>query len=462
MVDSPPPLAPFCYRNRCENGAFGTLQGKPTAQVGGTQLASRAVAKPTFRTPKGTRDILPGEADRQRALVNAFGEAARRAGYGHVMTPMFEDLGVFKRLGESTDVVTKEMYDFVAKDGNHYALRPELTASVVRAFVQHRPLIPWKVWYEGPQFRYERPQAGRYRQFSQVGVEALGTDDPGIDAEVIALAWNFYQTLGLSEVTLHLNSLGDRTDRPAYIEALTNHFQENFDSLSEQSQFTLQVNPLRVLDSKREPDQSVIDAAPVMVDFLNGETAEHFAGVRRVLDQLEIPYEISPRLVRGLDYYLRTTFEFVSTALPGAQNAIGGGGRYDALAADLGGPDTPGIGFALGVDRILLACDEEGVFEAAPSLVDVFIIDVTGGDQAALLGAQLQTAGIATDRAYDSRSMRAQFKVADKSGAPLAVVVGEDELAAGTIQLRTLQGEEREQISVTRTTLIEEVKKRLT
>lgn len=378
------------------------------------------------------------------------------------MTPMFEELGVFKRLGEATDVVTKEMYDFVAKDNKHYALRPELTASVVRAFVQHRPLVPWKVWYEGPQFRYERPQAGRYRQFSQVGVEALGTDDPAIDAEIIALAWNFYRSIGLKEVTLLLNSLGDPTCRPAYLEALTAYFNDNLGDLSEQSQFTLQVNPLRVLDSKRDEDQAVIDAAPVMVDYLSESTGDHFAGVRRVLDRLEIPYEISPRLVRGLDYYTRTTFEFASTALPGSQNAIGGGGRYDALAGDLGGPDTPGIGFALGVDRILIACDEEGVFGAPSSLVDVFIIDVTGGDEAAVIGAQLQAAGIATDRAYDARSMRAQFKVADKSGAPMAIVVGDDELASEQVQIRTLQGEEREQISIARTTLIEELKKRLT
>ena len=420
------------------------------------------MAKPSFKTPKGTRDILPGEADRQRALVNAFGEAAQRAGYGHVMTPMFEDLGVFLRLGDSTDVVTKEMYDFEAKDGKRYALRPELTASVVRAFVQHRPLVPWKVWYEGPQFRYERPQAGRYRQFSQVGVEALGTDDPAIDAEIIALAWNFYASIGLTGVTLLINSLGDPTCRPAYLEALTAYFDENLGQLSEQSQFTLQVNPLRVLDSKRPQDQSIIDDAPVMVDYLSKETGEHFSGVRRVLDRLSIPYEISPRLVRGLDYYTRTTFEFVSTALQGSQNAIGGGGRYDALAADLGGPDTPGIGFALGVDRILIACDEEGVFAAPSSLVDVFIIDVTGGDEAAEIGSQLQSAGIATDRAYDARSMRAQFKVADKSGAPIAVVVGDDELAAGEVQIRTLLGQEREQTSVARNTLIEELKKRLT
>ena len=420
------------------------------------------MGQPTFQSPKGTRDILPGEADRQRTLVNTFGEAARLAGFGHIMTPIFEELGVFKRLGDSTDVVTKEMYDFVAKDGNHYALRPELTASVVRAYVQHRPALPWKVWYEGPQFRYERPQAGRYRQFSQIGAEALGTDDPGVDAELIAVAWNFFHSIGLRQVTLLINSLGDPTCRPAYLDALRDYFHTHLGELSEQSQFTLQVNPLRVLDSKRSEDQEIIDAAPVMVDYLSPETGDHFAGVRRILDRLGIPYTISPRLVRGLDYYTRTTFEYASSALPGAQNAIGGGGRYDGLASDLGGPATPGVGFALGVDRILLACDEEGVFPGALSLIDVFIVDVTGGDEAAELGSQLQAAGIATARAYDARSMKAQFKLAGESGARFAVVVGEDELNSGQIVVRSLQSAEREQTSVARSTLIEELHKRLT
>ena len=420
------------------------------------------MAQASFRSPKGTRDILPGEAERQRALVNAFADQARLAGFGHVITPMFEDLGVFKRLGESTDVVTKEMYDFVAKDNKHYALRPELTAAVVRAFVQHRPATPWKVWYEGPQFRYERPQAGRYRQFSQIGVEALGTEDPAVDAEIIALAWSFYESLGLRNVTLLLNSLGDDSCRPAYLEALTAYFESRTSDLSEQSQHTLLVNPLRVLDSKRPEDQEIIDAAPIMVDHLSPDTAEHFAGVRRVLDRLAIPYDISPRLVRGLDYYTRTTFEFASHALDGSQNAIGGGGRYDQLAANLGGPDTPGIGFALGVDRILLACDAESVFNAADSLADVFLIDVTGGDEASVLQRLLAAGGIASARAYDARSMKAQFRAADKSGARLAVIVGDDELAADSATIRPLTGENRDQVTVSTATLVDELTQRLT
>lgn len=419
------------------------------------------MAQATFRSPKGTRDILPGEAERQRALVNAFADQARLAGFGHVITPIFEDLGVFKRLGESTDVVTKEMYDFVAKDGKHYALRPELTAAVVRAFVQHRPATPWKVWYEGPQFRYERPQAGRYRQFSQIGVEALGTEDPAVDAEIIALAWSFYESLGLSNMTLLLNSLGDESCRPAYLAALTDYLTSNVSALSEQSQHTLQVNPLRVLDSKRPEDQEIIDAAPVMVDHLSPETAEHFNGVRRVLDRLAIPYAISPRLVRGLDYYTRTTFEFASHALDGSQNAIGGGGRYDQLASALGGSPTPGIGFALGVDRILLACDAEGVFPVADALADVFLVDVTGGDEASILQRLLAAGGIASARAYDARSMKAQFRAADKSGARFAVIVGDEELAASSATIRPLSGENRDQVTVPTATLVPELAQRL-
>lgn len=420
------------------------------------------MAKATFRNPKGTRDILPGDADRQRRLVDRFGERARLAGYGHIQTPMFEEIGVFKRLGEATDIVTKEMYDFADKDGRHMALRPELTASVVRAFVQHRPQLPWKVWYEGPQFRYERPQAGRYRQFSQVGVEALGTADPAIDAEIIALGWDFFASLGLGQVTLLLNSLGDETCRPAYLEALGAYFDRRHDELSEQSQYTRQVNPLRVLDSKREQDQAIIDEAPLMADYLSDETAADFATVRRILDRLEIPYTISPRLVRGLDYYTRTIFEYSADALDNAQIAIGGGGRYDALAGDLGGPDTPGVGLALGVDRILLACDAEGSFAQPPSLVDVFVIDVTGGDEAAALVRQLAAVGIAADRAYDQRSMKAQFRAADKSGARIALIVGDDEIASGEVTVRPLQGDDREQTTTSRATLIEELHKRLT
>ncbi len=388
------------------------------------------------------RDIMSPDAERQRALVDAFADLARLSGYGHIMSPIVEDLGVFLRVGESTDVVTKEMYDFEDKDGTRIAMRPELTASVVRAFVQHNPTsLPWKVWYEGPQFRHEKPQAGRYRQFSQVGIEVLGSDDPAVDVEVIALGWRFYQALGMNEVTLLLNSLGDESCRPQYFEALETYLRDRSAELSEKSQETLDKNPLRVLDSKRREDQQIIAEAPLMVDFLTEDSAEHFAAVRSGLESLGIPYEISPRLVRGLDYYTRTTFEFASTALENAQNAVGGGGRYDGLAESLGGKPTPGIGFALGVDRILLACDAEGVFPAPDLAPDVFIVDLVGGGEATALADQLRQAGIAADRGFDGRSMKAQMKVADRSAAPWAVIIGETELAEGNVTLRDMYGD---------------------
>lgn len=404
------------------------------------------MATPSFQAPKGTRDILPPQSTRQRALIDLFAEVVERASYGAISTPMFEDIGVFLRLGEATDVVTKEMYDFIAKDGNHIALRPELTASVVRAFVQHRPTTPWKVWYEGPQFRYERPQAGRYRQFTQVGIEALGTSDPELDVEVISLAADFYKQLGLQQVTLLLNSLGDETCRPAYLTALESYFRDNIDTLSEQSALTLDINPLRVLDSKREQDQSLIDGAPLMVAFLSAELAEHFDQVRSGLDQLSIPYTLSPRLVRGLDYYTLTTFEFAADALDTAQNAIGGGGRYDGLAESLGGPDTPGIGFALGVDRILLACDAEDTFPAPNIDPDVFVVDVSGAHVSLELTHDLRSHGISVDRAWDGRSMKAQMKVSDRSQAAFAVIIGEDELASDSVTVRDLRGDTGQQL----------------
>ncbi len=401
------------------------------------------MAEPTFRAPKGTRDILPPESGRRRALVDTFARQAELGGFGEVVSPIFEDLGVFKRLGEATDVVTKEMFDFFDKGDppQHLALRPELTASICRAYAEHRPVPPWKIWYEGPQFRYEQPQAGRYRQFTQVGVEVLGTDDPQADIDVIALGWRFYESLGLRQVRLLLNSLGDPSCRPAYLEALTAYLEARATDLTDQSRVTLERNPLRVLDSKRPEDQAVIDGAPLMVDFLSDDTAEHFRGVRTGLEALGIPYTISPRLVRGLDYYTRTTFEYTAEALPGAQNAVGGGGRYDGLVEDLGGPDTPGIGFALGVDRILLACDAETAFPTPAPSVQVFVVDVTGGSHALDVCERLRSAGIGADRSYGGRSMKAQMKVADRSGALLAAIIGDDEAAAGEVTLRDLRGD---------------------
>ncbi len=399
------------------------------------------MAQPLFRAPVGTRDILAPESARRRRLVRVFADLAERSGFGLLESPVFEDVGVFQRLGEANDVVTKELFEFFDKGEppRHLALRPELTAGVCRAFAEHRPVSPWKIWYSGPQFRYERPQAGRYRQFEQVGVETLGTDDPHADVEVISLGVRFYAALGLTRVRLLVNSLGDSDSRSAYDAALTGYLQSRRGELSEQSRVTLERNPLRVLDSKRPQDQPVIAEAPLMVDFLSGASAEHFASVRAGLDSLDAAYEISPRLVRGLDYYTRTTFEFVADALDTAQNAVGGGGRYDGLVEDLGGPPTPGIGFALGVDRILLACDAEGAFAGDPAPVQVFVVDTVGGQSAAVLCDWLRQAGLGADRAFDGRSMKAQMKRADRSGAVVAVIVGPDEQAQGTATVRDMR-----------------------
>jgi histidyl-tRNA synthetase len=369
-----------------------------------------------------------------------FADVVETAGYSHIIPPMFEDLGVFLRVGETTEIVTKEMYDFEDKGGRRVALRPEQTASVCRAFVEHRPVTPWKVWYAGPNFRYEKPQQGRYRQFDQVGIEALGVDDPQLDAEVISLAMEFYARLGLRQVRLAINSLGDSGDRDRYSAALRAHFAANLGALSAESQATLERNPLRVLDSKRDQDAPLIASAPKMADHLSDAAAQHFAQVQSSLRDAGIDFVVDDRLVRGLDYYRRTTFEFVSTSLAAAHTAIGGGGRYDGLVAELGGPETPGIGFALGLDRTLLACDAEGVFPAPASRVEVFVVDITGGGAATAICADLRAAGVGADRAYEGRRMKAQMKAADRSGARLAVIIGDDEIAANTAVIRTMEG----------------------
>ena len=394
---------------------------------------------PTYNTSPGTRDILAPESARWRAFQQVFADVVEPAGFSLIIPPMFEDLGVFLRVGETTEIVTKEMYDFEDKGGRRIALRPEQTASVCRAFVEHRPVTPWKVWYAGPNFRYEKPQQGRYRQFDQVGVEVLGVDDPQLDAEVISLAVDFYRRLGLRYLRLSLNSLGDSGDRDRYAEALRQHFGSNLDALSAESRATLDRNPLRVLDSKRAEDAALIAAAPRMADYLADEATTHFAAVQQALMSANIEFTIDDRLVRGLDYYRRTTFEFVATSLTAAHTAVGGGGRYDGLVADMGGPATPGVGFALGLDRTLLACDAEGVFAAPATSVDVFVVDVTGGAEASALCAQLRSNGIGADRAYEDRSMKSQMKAADRSGARLALIVGQDEVAARTVMFRTME-----------------------
>lgn len=392
------------------------------------------------------RDILPPESSRWRAFTRVFADVVEAAGYQQLIPPLLEDLGVFTRIGDATDVVTKEMYDFVDKGDRRVALRPEQTASVCRSFAQHRPVTPWKVFYSGPNFRYEKPQRGRYRQFDQVGIEVLGVDDPMLDVEVIALAWEFYAQLGLQQISLIVNSLGEPDDRSRYVEALRTHFEAAGEGLTEQSRLTLAKNPLRVLDSKREPDAPFIASAPQISDFYSDEAAAHFDAVQAGLRALDIPFKLEPKLVRGLDYYRRTIFEFQGGTLNSAQNALGGGGRYDGLVEALGGPATSGIGFALGVDRTLLACDDEGVFAADPRDLDAFVVDVVGGIEAVKLTAELRHAGFAADRGYDNRSMKAQMKLANRSNAAVAVIVGEDEVASNSVVVKPMRGGEQQTI----------------
>jgi len=406
------------------------------------------------------RDILPPESARWRQFVATFAETVTAAGYGQIIPPLLEDIGVFHRVGEATDIVTKEMYDFVDKGDRHVALRPEQTASVCRAFVQHRPATPWKVWYSGPNFRYERPQRGRYRQFDQVGIEVLGANDPYLDVEVIALGWNFFQRLGLQQVHLHLNSLGEPQDRQNFVAALQTYFTANIDQLSDASKVTLAKNALRVLDSKRPEDFDTIAKAPKISDFYSEAARTHFETVLAGLRTLNIPFVVNEKLVRGLDYYRHTTFEFVGGTLDSAQNAIGGGGRYDGLVEDLGGPSTGGIGFALGLDRTLLACDDEGVFTSVPANVDVFVVDTTGGNEALVITHQLRDAGFSCDRSFENRSMKSQMKAADKSGALVAIIIGSDEVEANAFVLRPLRGEEH-QSTIPRSDLIPSITKAL-
>ncbi len=402
--------------------------------------------RPDFRAPKGTQDVLPPESARWEALLGTFADVAHRFGYGLVQSPMFEDIGVFKRIGEGTDVVSKEMYDFHDKGDRHIALRPEGTAPVARAFVEHRPDVPWKVWYATPAFRYERPQAGRLRQHHQVGVEAIGTADPDLDVEVIALGHTYLSALGLRQWRLVLNFMGTPADRTRYAAVLQAWLQERRGDLAPDDADKVDGHPLRVLDSKRDTTRAVLADAPRMVEHLDAASVAHGERVQRGLRSLGIDFELDETLVRGLDYYTHTLFEFQSSALGNAQSTILGGGRYDGLIEQLGGPSTPGIGFGSGIERVLLTCDAEGVFPGREQRVEVFVVDTTGGDMAVTITQQLRAAGLSVDRAFDDRSMKAQMKAAAKSGARFAVIIGADERAADQVTVRDLT--ERAQTTV--------------
>jgi histidyl-tRNA synthetase len=382
-------------------------------------------------------DVLPPDSGRWIDVISRFAVRAERFGYGLIITPVVEHYEVFERVGEQTDVVSKEMYAFEDRGGRRLALRPEGTASVVRAYVQHRPVTPWKVWYVAPNFRAEAPQAGRYRQHWQLGAEALGVDDPGVDVEMISLLHGFYADLGLQDVALSLNSLGDAETRERYRGVLLDYWRGHASVLRKELE-RAEANPMRILDSKREDWADVIEKAPQIVEYLSADSAAHFDAVQAGLRAIGIPFEISPRLVRGLDYYTNTVFEFASGALAGAQNAIGGGGRYDGLAEQMEGPSTPGIGFGSGIERLLIACDAEGVLPVPGSALDAFVVDTVGGTEATLLLEELRTQGLAADRAYGGRSMKKQWAAADKSGARFGVLLAPRELEAGVVAVKDL------------------------
>jgi histidyl-tRNA synthetase len=403
--------------------------------------------RPSFRAPKGTQDVLPPESARWEAFLATFADLAHRYGYGLVQSPMFEEIGVFQRLGEGTDVVTKEMYDFEDKGGRHVALRPEGTAPVARAFVEHHPSTPWKVWYATPAFRYERPQAGRLRQHHQVGIEAIGSADPDLDVEVIAFGAAFLRALGLARWRLVLNFMGTPVDRAAYAEVLRGWLRSRSGDLAPEDAEKVESHPLRVLDSKRDATRAVLTDAPRMADSLDAASVAHGERVQAGLRSLGLDFALDPTLVRGLDYYTHTLFELQSDALGNAQSTLLGGGRYDGLIEQLGGPATPGIGFGCGIERVLLTCDAEGVFGApAGAGVQCFVVDTTGGSAATTLVEQLRAAGVRADRAFDARSMKAQMRAASSSGARLALIVGDDEAAAGTVAVRDLETGEQQQV----------------
>ncbi len=401
-----------------------------------------------FQAPVGTHDVLAPSSAEWEGVVATFAQFAFRYGFKLVITPMFEDVGVFNRgIGEESDVAKKEMYVFSDRSDRVFALRPEGTAPVVRAFIQHNPTTPWKAWYVTPAFRYERPQAGRYRQHHQLGVEVLGTDDPAVDVEVIALAERFYRALGLQRFRLLINSMGHDVCRAAYVELLRAHLEKNADRLSDEHRTTWSDNPLRVLDCKDASCVEVTNEGPMLIDHLCEDCRAHFDKVVAGLTSIGIETELDPRLVRGFDYYTRTTFEFVADALGSAQNAIGGGGRYDKLAEQLGGKPTSGIGFGSGIERLLLTREAEGVEprNLVERALELFVIDTTGDDVATVLVDELRGAGFATDRAYDNRSMKSQMKLADKSGARLALLVGPQEMAADEVTIRDLRSDDFEQ-----------------
>ena len=406
----------------------------------------------TFQAPKGTYDLIPPRSAKFLAVRDAISAPLKNSGYGYIETPGFEDVALFSRgVGESTDIVSKEMYAFETKGGDKLALRPEGTASVLRAALEanlHKAgNLPVKLWYSGSYYRYEKPQAGRYRHFSQVGAEAIGTEDPALDAELIILADQAYRSLGLSRFRILLNSLGDKECRPVYREALQS-FLRDLD-LDEETRRRIEINPLRVLDDKRSDVQKQLTGAPMLRDFLCDACKAYHEEVRDLLTAAGVVYEDDEKLVRGLDYYTRTTFEFVHDGL-GSQSAVGGGGRYDGLSEMIGGPALPSVGWALGVDRTVLALEAEGVELGIPATTSVYAVPLGDEARRVLFGlvTELRKAGIATDFAYGGRGLKGAMKNANRSGARYTIVAGERDLAEGAVQLKDMESGEQEPVAL--------------
>ncbi len=397
---------------------------------------------------KGMNDLLPGDSERWEQLDQTVAAWARSYGYRQIRTPMVEHTALFRRgIGEVTDIVEKEMYSFEdALNGEHLSLRPENTAGVVRAVIEHNLLYdgPKRLWYTGPMFRHERPQRGRYRQFHQIGIEALGFAGPDIDAEVIAMSRRLWDDLGIEDVTLELNSIGDATERSEHRAALIAYFEGHLDVLDEDARRRLHSNPLRILDTKNPAMQQMVEGAPRLADFLGDESKAHFEGVQSLLKTMGIEFVINPRLVRGLDYYNRTVFEWTTTRL-GAQGTICGGGRYDPLIGMLGGKPAPACGFAIGVERLLELLRESGEAQTAPQC-DVYVVHQGQAAQSIAFSVAegLRSTGLDVVLHAGGGSFKSQFKRADASGAEFAVIIGDDEAAARTATVKALRSAEAE------------------
>ena len=396
-----------------------------------------------LQKPKGTQDILPLEAARWQYVENLARETFKKYNYGEIRTPMFEHYEVISRsVGDTTDIVTKEMYDFYDKGDRHITLRPEGTAPVVRSFVENKLFAPEvqkpvKLYYIGSMFRYERPQAGRLREFHQIGVECFGSKNPATDVETIAMAYQLFGDLGIQDVTLHLNTLGSPESRAAYRQALIDYLTPLKETLSKDSQRRLDENPLRVLDSKEKEDKVAVENAPSILDYLDEESQAHFDAVRGMLETLGIPYVIDTNMVRGLDYYNHTIFEFI-TKVDKAELTICAGGRYDGLVEYFGGPETPGLGFGLGLERLLLILEKQGIELPVDSQMDVYIAVLGEGanSKALELVQALRQQGLTAERDYLGRKIKAQFKSADSFKARTVITLGESEVESGRVTIK--------------------------